>query len=748
MLRWLIGVFVGLGLWLVALTAGAAPLTCPQLLTGDIASPGTPSDPKEVGRVNQGTPPSACGAVKPFPGVIVGGGNFGYDAYDFKNRSAQTCINVTLTKIADKPGRVEGLSAVAYTAGAAPIFSPTNIGANYVGDTGSPATVGAPQSFSFDVPSLQDFTIVVNETGDGSGGQYTLNVTGCGNIIVSGVTPDYGPTAGGSTVTIRGAGFEPGATVQFGTEAPVATTFIDEMTLTAVTPAYTGGGGPGSHPVDVRVQNPLPTPIFATRTNAFTYWDPITPAFTLTSSVNPSVFGQQVTFSVSISPTVPQPATGTVDFLDGAVVIGSGVLSGGSASFSTAALGVGAHSITASYAGDTFYQAGTSAAISQNVDQSSTTTTLISSSNPSVVNTAVTFTASVAAVAPGAGTPSGSVVFTVDGVAQAPVTLSAGSATFATTFTTVTTHTVVAAYSGDTNFSGSTSATLNQVVNLTGATLALTSSLNPSTFGAQVTLTATVTGNGPTGTVTFSENGSPLSPAVALNAGVATFNIAGLTVGTHAITATYSGDASNSAAAGQISQVVGVAASTTTLTSSKNPSTRGEAVTFTAQVTGAVTGNVTGTVTFRDGTATLGTGTLDSNGRATFSTSTLTVGTHPITAVFGGNAAFGTSTSAAVNQVVNTPTVGDGGTDGGADAGKDAGDSGTTTDSGSGSDSGVKPVVDSGRPNTDGGNPVSTSVEGGGCDCTTAGTTESGALSVTGVLFAVSLMFLRRRKKK
>jgi uncharacterized repeat protein (TIGR01451 family) len=93
------------------------------------------------------------------------------------------------------------------------------------------------------------------------------------------------------------------------------------------------------------------------------------------------------------------------------------------------------------------------------------------------------------------------------------------------------------------------------------------------------------------------------------------------------------------------------ATTTTTLVSSPNPSQFGQAVTFTATVTGT---SPTGTVTFKDGAAVLGTGTLN-NGHATFTTSSLTTGSHSITATYGGDANNAGSTSAALTQVVNVP---------------------------------------------------------------------------------------------
>ena len=91
------------------------------------------------------------------------------------------------------------------------------------------------------------------------------------------------------------------------------------------------------------------------------------------------------------------------------------------------------------------------------------------------------------------------------------------------------------------------------------------------------------------------------------------------------------------------------ATTTTALTSDLNPSLFGQSVTFTATVTG---GGATGTVTFNDDATTLGTGNL-SGGTATFATSSLAVGTHTITAVYGGDGSFAGSTSPALTQTVN-----------------------------------------------------------------------------------------------
>ena len=96
---------------------------------------------------------------------------------------------------------------------------------------------------------------------------------------------------------------------------------------------------------------------------------------------------------------------------------------------------------------------------------------------------------------------------------------------------------------------------------------------------------------------------------------------------------------------------------TTSLVSSVNPSSFGQSVTFTATVTGHGNRIPTGTVSFMDGTSDLGNAGLNTNGVAQFSTSALAVGTHSMTAVYAGDAHFGSSTSPVLYQVVQGSIV-------------------------------------------------------------------------------------------
>jgi hypothetical protein len=177
----------------------------------------------------------------------------------------------------------------------------------------------------------------------------------------------------------------------------------------------------------------------------------------------------------------------------------------------------------------------------------------------------------------------------------------------------------------------------------------LVSLLNPSTFGASVTFEATVSGNNPTGTVTFLDGATTIGTGPVGAGGVASFATSTLSVGSHSITASYAGDAGNApSTSAALSQVVDPAPTTTSLGSSLNPSGLGQSVTFTATVTGV---GPTGIVTFMDGATTLGTGAL-SGGVATFATSALALGGHSITASYGGDANNTGSTSAPLAQTV------------------------------------------------------------------------------------------------
>jgi hypothetical protein len=275
-------------------------------------------------------------------------------------------------------------------------------------------------------------------------------------------------------------------------------------------------------------------------------------------------FGQSVMFTAVVTGSSGTP-TGIVTFFDnGTTQLGTGNLSGGQASYSTSSLSQGSHSITAAYSGDAQYNQSTSSVWTQTVNQTSSSTTITSSANPSNYGSSVTFTATVSP-----NTATGTVQFSIDGTNYgSPVTLSGGSASSGSTSSLGGgNHTIKAVYSGDTNYAGSTSSGLTQTVSKASSSTTISSSANPSAAGQSVTFTATVSPSGATGTVQFSIDGTNFGTAVTLNSGSAqSGSISTLTVGNHTIKAVYGGDTNDVGSTSSVlSQIV------TTVTAAFSP---------------------------------------------------------------------------------------------------------------------------------------------------------------------------------
>jgi hypothetical protein len=382
------------------------------------------------------------------------------------------------------------------------------------------------------------------------------------------------------------------------------------------------------------------------------------------SSAEPAVTGQPVTFSVDVSaqpPGVGTP-TGLVQFsVDGTDIGDPVALDNGSAIAPTFNdLAPGTHVVLANYQGSADFS-GELGSFTEHVNPARTTTSTISSANPSVFGQPVTFTAAVAPVAPGSGDPGGSVQFSVDGVATgSPVALTDGTATSAPIGNLTTgVHEITAAYLGDTRFAGSESDAIDQTVNRAKTTTSLRSSENPSVFGQPVTLTASlsVTGPGagnPTGTVTFTDGATTLGvvdvgPDTDEQASIAS---GALAVGPHAISATYSGDADFQSSADASTQTVHRAHTSTVVTASVNPAQSGQAVRFTAVISPVAPGDgvASGTVTFTVNGAPIGSPVTLAGGSATSAAfSSLSPGTYDIEATYGGDQNF-VGSSAALDE--------------------------------------------------------------------------------------------------
>ena len=434
---------------------------------------------------------------------------------------------------------------------------------------------------------------------------------------------------------------------------------------------------------------------------------------TLESGPNPSFYGQSVTLTATVSSDVlfnigslglggevetqsPSYYYGNVIFKEGANTLGTGTLDGnGIATFTTNSLPVGSYTITAEFEGNVYFVGSTSNSVIQVVTQATTESTLVVAPNPVTFGEWLAFTTTISSdyLLTHVGTQEavnlfeGDVTYYVNGQENdtTPVDENGVAVDFGYAFVPAGNYSITAVYGGNAGFGPSTSNEVILVVNKAPTTVGVVSSLNPSTYGKGVTFTASVGGDvTPTsmgvmgeslsaqggggyfsGDVTFKDGVNVLGTATIDEGGVATLTTNSLLPGNHEITVEYAGNAYYaSSTSGNLTQVVNKIATTASVVSDLNPAVEGDLVTFTASVDGellfesagveiASVNPLSGNVTFKNGANTLGVGTLDGNGAATFSTSGLPVGTHNITAVYAGNTLFDGSTSSNLSQVVN-----------------------------------------------------------------------------------------------
>ena len=384
----------------------------------------------------------------------------------------------------------------------------------------------------------------------------------------------------------------------------------------------------------------------------------------VTSSLDPSGFGQSVTFTVTVSAAADTGSlTGTVSIFDTfggrTTTLASGLAlnASGVATFSISTLAVGQHSITASYnnANDPAHTASTSSPALVETVLEGTAVSLTSSANPSAIGQSVTFTATVTSSGGGVA-PTGTVTFS-DGAAilSTPTLNGSGVATCTTSSLANGMHQVVAVYSGSpsTQVEGSTSPAVFQDVQASSS-IAVSSNLNPSTYGLPVTFTATVTSaatSPATGTVSFLDNGVSIGTGkLSGNPGTAAFTLSALAAGTHPIAAAYAGDSSNqgsNSSASPLDQVVAQGETLTTVSATPVTGIAGTPETISATVA-LMRGSapLTGAVNFTSGTTLVGSAQLNAAGGAAI-TPTLAAGAYEIVATYEGNAnAIGSASAA------------------------------------------------------------------------------------------------------
>ncbi|MFF7232572.1 Ig-like domain repeat protein [Streptomyces sioyaensis] len=483
---------------------------------------------------------------------------------------------------------------------------------------------------------------------------------------VTGVIPATGPIAGGSTVILTGTGLSGVTGVSFGALPAVSFRAFSDTLIVAVTPA----GPPG--PADVTVTTPGGS---VTVPAGFDYKAPS--ATTITSTPDPALVGQPVTFTATVTgvpPTLGTPSgTVTFDFGDGTAVVTAAVTNG-TATVSHAYTGPSGtpYAVTANYSGDDDFTASTGTD-TQVVEAAPTTTTVTSTPDPSPAGQSVTFVARVAVAPPGAGVPTGTVTFDFgDGTPQLTLPMSSGAAsvTHAYPDAAADPYPVTATYSGDANFTTSTG-TDTQTVQQAATATTVGLDPDPSVAGQPVTVSATVAalppGAGtPTGTVTFDfGDGTPPVTAPLADGSAATLHTYAGTVGSpYTVTATYNDDGNFTASSGTGSQTVGQASTATTVTSTPDPSVAGQPVTITAAVTALPpgAGTPTGTVTFDFGDDTPPvTAPLTDGSTATLHTYTDAADLpYTVTATYSGDTDFTTSTgtdSQTVGQASTATTV-------------------------------------------------------------------------------------------
>ena len=371
----------------------------------------------------------------------------------------------------------------------------------------------------------------------------------------------------------------------------------------------------------------------------------------VSSSVAAAVTGQGVTFTAVVSAASPGSGTpaGTVDFVIDNITVATGVpLVNGQATYQTSSLSVtgSPHTVTVNFHdNDGLYNNSTGTlAGGETIGSATTTTAAAHAPGHSAFGVPVTFMATVSAVSPGGGIPDGSVTFLIDSVPEAPFSLNAsGQVSFTTSTLAIGTHIVQATYSGSASYVGSGIALAGGGYTVTPANTSTTlaADFNPSRPKEPVTFTATVVTTAPvvpTGNVTFAIDGTAVA-TVNLTGTTASFTIASLGLGSHTVIATYNGASLLSPSSDTVTQVVepaGHVRSRVALTSSLNPSTYGDAVTFTAVVSGAA-GTPTGAVAFFVKGVFSGAVSLDSTGQAQLTLTDLPGGHDSIRAVYYGD---------------------------------------------------------------------------------------------------------------
>jgi sugar lactone lactonase YvrE len=190
----------------------------------------------------------------------------------------------------------------------------------------------------------------------------------------------------------------------------------------------------------------------------------VTPTIALTTTASLTILNTAVTFTAKLAnPVAGYTQTGTINFYYDGQLLGSPTIAAGAASFTTNAIPVGMHSLTATYSGDTNYASVTSTAATLAVGRVAPGVILTVTPNPATVNGSITIKATVTGTL-AAYPPAGNIVFFADGFQVASVAISASAASFALTLPTAGSYQLEAIYSGDSNCLIATSNLIQETV--------------------------------------------------------------------------------------------------------------------------------------------------------------------------------------------------------------------------------------------------------------------------------------------
>ena len=464
----------------------------------------------------------------------------------------------------------------------------STVTANYGGDTTHSSSVSSPVTETV-MPELDQVTLQVPSTATfGSSIPITVTVTG------SSSTGSAFPT-GSVTLTPNGTGYT-GSYTSALTSAG-GNTGSATFTVPGVAAGTVGFSATYTGDRNYAAGGPTTTSATVAKVGAPT---------TLTLNPAQPVTGQSTVLSAQVAAVGSVGPAGTVTFTNGGVVLGSSSLnSNGIATFTTS-FTAGNHVLAAQYNGDSNYNVSTSPSVNTITGTVATTTTLVGSATTVASGKNFTLTVNVApTILVNGAQPTGTVQILDAGVVLATAGLNSGTANLTTSLISVRTHSLIAYYSGDSNYAASTSPAVSFGVSVVTTTTVFSASSYAITTGQSVTITATiqpvttVNGSAPTGTVVFSAAAQGVVGSGQVSNGVATFTTATLAAGVYNLTATYSGDVNYASSAS-------FPATTLTVTAVSTVATLVATISPTTAVAGT-TVNVTATVTLPGTTAPAGT---------------------------------------------------------------------------------------------------------------------------------------------